>query len=443
MLHYHYLKKWRALLLSLPLLMSSLTGLATNYAIDFGSPVEDRNMLIDATRAYTWTYSTEGTVSNFYYSERAGGLCFYLEKTADSEGSLSLTTLRSFSGIFEGLNLFGDEVDRLVIKVYVGQRELGEMEHNGNAYEISGLTDVMMDDEPVTLKFMIAPNSINYGQDQQFDGSTFEGGQNVYELMKGVQVSGLSGVEVAVDETVVPLDIDKPVTFDPSDLLSANLSNYSYNGILFTLDGSNSDGIENEDGEGVIYIGSLLTDAAVDGVNNAVKSHIYSPGDDAYANDFAGGITLMVHKGNGFVKIEAENEYGFAYHVKIGDSAPVQRSSTTRKWLEVPYQVDQDTYVYIYMIQKASAARAGTRIGRRGTAHGKIYSAKCASSGSAFVMGDADGSGDVDMNDIKVIANYIMGSPSPGFFNKNQADVNGDSVVDAVDLVEVIRMVNE
>ena len=57
----------------------------------------------------------------------------------------------------------------------------------------------------------------------------------------------------------------------------------------------------------------------------------------------------MVSKGKGFIKIEAENESDFAFHVKVGDNAPVQISSTTRKWLSVPYDVNEDTYVYIYI----------------------------------------------------------------------------------------------
>ena len=98
--------------------------------------------------------------------------------------------------------------------------------------------------------------------------------------------------------------------------------------------------------------------------------------------------------------------------------------------------------MYIYMVHKPSGSRAGTRIGRRATAHGKIYSAKSISTGSSFVLGDADGSGKVDLNDVKAIANDIMGTPSAGF-NKAQADVNGDEKVDVADLVEVIRIVEK
>ena len=408
MSNYHYSKNWRAFMLALPLMLSSLTGLASNYNIDFGYPEADRNVLKDVTGADLWTYSTEGVVSNLSYSENLGGLCFYLEKSDNGNGSLSLTTVKNFSGKFQGMNLFCDNVDRLVVKLYAGQRELGEMEFNGKVYEISSLDNVLLMNEPITLKFTIAENTIDFGQNQQISNWEINNNgknNNLVLTNGGVQVSGLSSVEIAVE-----------------------------------LNESNGDGFENEEGEGVIYIGSLLTDAAVAGLNNAVKNHNYSPGDFSYALNFAGGITMMVSKGKGFIKIEAENESDFAFHVKVGDNAPVQISSTTRKWLSVPYDVNEDTYVYIYMVEKASAVRAGTRIGRRATAHGKIYYAKC--TGSVDLPGDVNGNGIVDLNDVNAIVDYIMGTPPVGF-NLTLADVNGDGTVNVADLVKVIQIVKE
>ena len=438
MINYHYTKNWRALLLVLPLLLSSMTGKA-NYNISFGNPEEDRNVLIDGTGADLWTYSTEGTVSDLRYSANLGGLSFYLEKSENGDGSLSLTTVKNFSGILQSINLFGDMVDRLVIKVYAGQRELGEMKYNGKVYAISSL-EAGLADEPITLKFMIATTTNNNdGQNQLINGWNINGQNNNY-VASGVQVSGLSRVEIAVDETIAPLGIDKPVTFDPSELETADLSNYSYKGILFTLNESNDDGFENEDGEGVIYMGSILTDAAVEEVNNKIKSPIvpYRPGYDSYAEDFSGGITTMVSNGKGIIHIEAENDAGYAFHVKIGDQAPVEVASTTRQWLEVPCEVDKDTYVYIYMVEAASSVRAGTRIGRRATAHGKFYSTKFTSIGS--IIGDANNDGDVNVADLAAVVNCIMGKADTDY-DKDLADVNGDGDVNVADIAAVVNMI--
>ena len=54
--------------------------------------------------------------------------------------------------------------------------------------------------------------------------------------------------------------------------------------------------------------------------------------------------------------------------------------------------------------------------------------------------GDANGDGFVDADDVKLIADYIMGKNPPGF-NFNNANINGDSKVDAADLVLLVNMV--
>ena len=423
MQHFHYSKNWRALLLALPLLMGSLTGYATEYTIKFYAPSQDSNTLKNEDGKTVWTYSTTGTVGNFSYTDdEPQGLYFYLNPSSAALNSLTLTSVQTFSGPIKSIDVACDYGYGVQLTAYAGQTELGELTYYSNqktsGFSISQLS-YSMHSEQLSLKFTASPQEPNGGS-----------------------ISGMISVTVYIDDTVLPLPDGKAVTFDPSELSTAVLSNYSYKGILFTLDESNSDGFENEEGEGVIYMGSLLTDAAVDGLNNAVKNHSYTPGDPGYAIDFAGGITMMVSKGKGFIKIEAENESDFAYHVKVGDKAPVQISSTTRNWLAVPYDVNQDTYVYIYMVQKASGSRAGTRIGRRATAHGKIYSAKSVSTGGSFVLGDADGSGKVDLKYVKAIANDIMGTPPAGF-NKVQADVNGDEIVDVADLVEVVHILEK
>ena len=421
MQHFHYSKNWRALLLALPLLMGSLTGYATEYTIKFYAPSQDSNTLKNEDGKTVWTYSTTGTVGNFSYTDdEPQGLYFYLNPSSAALNSLTLTSVQTFSGPIKSIRVACADAYGMEIKAYAGQTELGELVYNQKTMDY-GLTQLSygMLSEPLSLKFTASPQAENGGS-----------------------VSGLSSVKVYIDDTVLPLPDGRAVTFDPSELSTAVLSNYSYKGILFTLNESNNDGFAYEDGEGIIYLESVLTDAAVDGLNNAVRNHSYSPGEPGYAIDFAGGITMMVSKGKGFIKIEAENESAFAYHIKVGDNAPVQLSSTTRKWLAVPYDVNQDTYVYIYMVQKTSGSRAGTRIGRRATAHGKIYSAKSVSTGGSFVLGDADGSGKVDLKDVKAIANDIMGTPPAGF-NKVQADVNGDEIVDVADLVEVVHILEK
>jgi len=54
-------------------------------------------------------------------------------------------------------------------------------------------------------------------------------------------------------------------------------------------------------------------------------------------------------------------------------------------------------------------------------------------------LGDADGNGVVDANDVKTVVDYIMGKNPANFVFAN-ANLNGDNVVDAADLVLLISM---
>lgn len=395
-----------AWLLALPMMMWSLAGQA-NYNIGFGPLSEGSNTVTNTNGAPLWTYTKSGDVENFGYSQDANSLSFYMPASGETENSLTLTTVQTFSGRLQAINLFTQVGGECSIELYVGQEKLGTFTDNGKGYNITALSYVMAD-APITLKFV---------------GPSQSGNAQAY-----ASVSGLSKVEIAIDETVAPLPSGQEVTFDPSELSTADMSNYTYQGILFTLNKENGDGFEAEDNG--IYIGSVQTDAAVaEIVSN------YSPSDPGYAIDFAGGITLLVPKGKGYISIEAQNESTHAFHVKIGGAAPVEVSSLERDWLKVPYDVEDDTYIYIYMVQKAS----GTRIGRRATAHGVIYKVKCASA-PTLVPGDANGIGGVDKDDVQMIADYILGK-NPAGFKKAQANVDGEGDVTVVDLVKVIEII--
>ena len=54
-----------------------------------------------------------------------------------------------------------------------------------------------------------------------------------------------------------------------------------------------------------------------------------------------------------------------------------------------------------------------------------------------LLLGDADGNGTVNTDDIVEVSNKIMGKPSDNFVEGN-ADVNGDGVVNAVDIVLIL-----
>ena len=58
------------------------------------------------------------------------------------------------------------------------------------------------------------------------------------------------------------------------------------------------------------------------------------------------------------------------------------------------------------------------------------------------VIGDANGAGYINDEDIHEIETYILGNPSTKFRFKN-ADANGDNVVNVADIVKVVNLIKE
>ena len=423
MISNHFSRTCRVMLLALPLLMASLNGysLVMTSTITFGGVSEGAQTFLDGQGAIAFNYTTTGNVMNLSYVSGANNTPGGLQFIINSESSLTMTTRYSksstyesgFSGILKGIEVACPEIYGLVIEAYDGETLLGELVYSQKiGYYISGLS-YLLQSKQISLKFS-APNSPN-----------------------GASVYGLAGVTINVDESVYPLNEDKPVTFGASELQTADLTNYGYKGVLFTLNtATDGEGVD----EGAICFMTHMTDAKVNQVNNAVKEYSYRPGSPGYAIDFSGGITMMVTKGSGKIVLGVETKDGYAFHVKVGDAEPVEVSSASLQEKEVPYTVEGNTYVYIYLVNKSlpTTSRAGTRIGRRGTAYGKITSVKCASAPPVMVKGDADGNGSVGPEDVQVIADYIMGTV---LSISKQADVDGVNGVTLVDLVKVIQIV--
>ena len=425
MISNHYSRTCRVLLLALPMLVSSLTGYSLATTITFGGVSEGANQaILDGQNSKVFNYSTEGDVMNLCYVPGTDNTPGELQFILGSGSSLTMTThyskystnVSGFSGILKGIEVACPHIDDLVIEAYDGTTLLGALEYSKKELCYNKSLSYLLQSKQISLKFSTS-NASN-----------------------GASVYGLASVTINVDESVYPLNEDKPVTFGSSELLTADLTNYGYKGILFTLNtATDGEGVD----EGTICFMTPMTDAKVNQVNNAVKTYSYKPGDPGYAIDFSGGITMMVAKGSGKIVLGIETEDGYAFHVKVGDAKPVELSSSTPQEKEVPYSVEENTYVYIYLVEKSlpTASRAGTRIGRRGTAYGTVTSVKCSSAGGpAIVLGDADGSGSVGPEDVQAIADYIMGKAPVGF-REDLADVDGDSDVNLVDLVKVIQIV--
>ena len=58
------------------------------------------------------------------------------------------------------------------------------------------------------------------------------------------------------------------------------------------------------------------------------------------------------------------------------------------------------------------------------------------------LLGDANGDGKVNADDILEVISYIMGNPTPSEkFNKELADANSDGAIDAADIVVITNII--
>ncbi len=63
-------------------------------------------------------------------------------------------------------------------------------------------------------------------------------------------------------------------------------------------------------------------------------------------------------------------------------------------------------------------------------------------SSAGIISGDANGDGTVNVSDIVLTVNYIMGNPAPNF-NKEAADLNGDGEINVTDIVKMVNIIME
>ena len=70
------------------------------------------------------------------------------------------------------------------------------------------------------------------------------------------------------------------------------------------------------------------------------------------------GIILKVAKGKGVITVNAKTSGNAQLVVQVGNGTPMIASKSVKGDVEVSYDVEEDTYVYIYAILGSSAARA-------------------------------------------------------------------------------------
>ncbi len=151
-----------------------------------------------------------------------------------------------------------------------------------------------------------------------------------------------------------------------------------------------------------------------------VRAQVTNEGENTYDNQIALYLYQLIPGTNNGSRVAIKSV-----------PATIQPGETKEVVLTVPdLNLDDQYFFYLYYYSE------GSRVKMSVDGTGWMFSLTPLSS----VLGDADGNGIVDTNDVKTVADYIMGRDPLPFVFAN-ANLNGDSKVDAADLVLLVNMV--
>lgn len=206
--------------------------------------------------------------------------------------------------------------------------------------------------------------------------------------------------ELSIGQLLTP--IDKTVTFTLNTLYLKdeeghvivddngqpklpNLVNSVVDKVLITLpasiDANSDEGISVDDSDGRVGITiqtESMTDAKVKTIaqkviDNQTTNVGYFPGSDDFAKDFV-GMTILLPACIGSIETDLNIDPGYEFHMLIAEENQGVLNSTIKVIgpgkKETPFDVAMPSYCYIYMVKSG----AGTRLGKRDKAHGKVYS---------------------------------------------------------------------
>lgn len=237
--------------------------------------------------------------------------------------------------------------------------------------------------------------------------------------------------EVLVD--IDPITTSAETTFggefspinEQTDLTDVVIENTYY-----TMDAENGDGYDAQ--EQAIVLNSTTTDEQMSTVTDG------KVGEESVRDNYA-GIILEV-SGSGMVSVDAKTIGTHVLNMQLGKDDPVKIAQSERGEVEITYNVDKPTYVYIY----ASSNNAASRIvNTRGATENSVllYGYKIVV--DPVRKGDANGDGKVDEKDIELVEDFIMDRPLLNGISLEGAKANGDNVINAADIVTIINIIKK
>ena len=216
---------------------------------------------------------------------------------------------------------------------------------------------------------VLSPEDATYKEGEMLDSK----GAVVSTLQIGVVLNPLTGNE---PNELNPDDFT--VTYPDGTTATIDLTNNAINNILYTLN-NDTDGQGYDPNYNDIGIVTTMTDELVTQVAHDVANNTLLVGSDDYANRFI-GLTFIVQGGEGSIRIDQEVEDGFEFHLKIGNNDPEKVADyiTTQQYAEVPYQLDDATLCWLYLVKKpgSSSRVRNTRVNKRSKIMGSVRQVK-------------------------------------------------------------------
>lgn len=148
-------------------------------------------------------------------------------------------------------------------------------------------------------------------------------------------------------QTLDPLENGDNVNIGDEINSGTNLDGNVVGNILYNISSGNG---EFNPEEGCIVVSKPVSDETMNNLE----------GKDIFGEDFKDqytGIVLKVAEGKGQVKVEAQTTGNMVLKVKIGNNEPIEMELNGKLTMKVPYNVSEETLVYIYGSTKAAQAK--------------------------------------------------------------------------------------
>ena len=149
-----------------------------------------------------------------------------------------------------------------------------------------------------------------------------------------------------VEMGLEPVEQGETVDFGTDISEDTNIDGNTVGDIYYSI--SSGDG-SYDPSEGCIVVTSPTDDETVSGVS----------GTDIFGEDFNAhftGVVFKVAPGKGTIRVEAQTTGNMVLKVKIGDGDPITMELEGKLKVSFPYNVSEETYVYIYGGENSAAA---------------------------------------------------------------------------------------